>query len=92
MLLTVRPVCKPTLRRGLQAKEVSGFFSCLEADLGRAVERNHLRDSFLQEQGPSHREPMPRSAQKSPTRQCFKLDKKTVSHFSALSIDFLTKH
>jgi hypothetical protein len=43
MLLTVKPVCKPTLMRGIQAKEVSGFFSCLEANLGRASGKEPFR-------------------------------------------------
>lgn len=57
MPLTVKPVCKTTLMRGIEAKEVSGFFSCLEADLGRVSGKEPFR-GFL----PTGAGPRPRRA------------------------------
>lgn len=87
MLSTVKPVCKPTLTRGIQAKEVSGFLSCLEADLGRASGKEPFR-GFLPIAGAK---PQRANAQVCP-KEPHQIGKETASHVSALNIDFLTKY
>lgn len=65
MPLNVKPVCKPTLMRGIEAQEVSGFFSCLEADSGGVSGKEPVRGFLPTGAGPKAPRAKAYSCQKS---------------------------